>query len=224
MISMDPLPPSQRHARLTTTVVQSGFMRQPASLGGMSALTPARGPALPQSSHGPSALTAGPQPPVPSHGAARPLITARQQQPMTEATGTPSPEALPSSNAVELRASERFVHAGQQASTGLIGRPAGAAGLVQQAVTGGIGLQEAGSGGTGHAGSASASGSHPSALEWGDQDSEEERTRARRRHRRQIARVVVDHWKWFARDTLNVRQHGGLGQAKRGDAGGRGQG
>eukprot|EP00798_Chlamydomonas_sp_ICE-L_P002737 gene2737-12609_t len=33
-------------------------------------------------------------------------------------------------------------------------------------------------------------------------EAEEHQTAARRRHRKRVARIVVDHWKWFARDRL----------------------
>ena len=33
---------------------------------------------------------------------------------------------------------------------------------------------------------------------------EEMRRRARRQHRKRIAQIVVDHWKWFARGGLQV--------------------
>ena len=37
-----------------------------------------------------------------------------------------------------------------------------------------------------------------------DKAAEEEQMRSRRNHRKAIARIVVDHWKWFARDRLKV--------------------
>ncbi|GAX74100.1 hypothetical protein CEUSTIGMA_g1549.t1 [Chlamydomonas eustigma] len=37
-----------------------------------------------------------------------------------------------------------------------------------------------------------------------ERDVEEERTRARRQHRKRVAQIVVDHWKWFARERLGV--------------------
>ena len=33
---------------------------------------------------------------------------------------------------------------------------------------------------------------------------EQERAKSRRKHRKSVARIVVDHWKWFARDRLKV--------------------
>ncbi len=42
---------------------------------------------------------------------------------------------------------------------------------------------------------------------WRSREEEEEEARRRnirRRHRKQVARIVVDHWKWFARDRLKV--------------------
>ena len=41
-----------------------------------------------------------------------------------------------------------------------------------------------------------------------DKAAEEEQTRSRRNHRKAIARIVVDHWKWFARDRLKVWSQG----------------
>ena len=41
-----------------------------------------------------------------------------------------------------------------------------------------------------------------------DKEGEDEQTRARRNHRKIIARIVVDHWKWFARDRLKVWNQG----------------
>ncbi len=39
---------------------------------------------------------------------------------------------------------------------------------------------------------------------WSEADAEEERARARRQHRKRVARIVVDHWKWFAGERLAV--------------------
>ena len=51
----------------------------------------------------------------------------------------------------------------------------------------------------------------PSAGGWDDAEGEDERTQARRRHRKRVARIVVDHWKWFARDRLKVGSDSGCG-------------
>jgi hypothetical protein len=41
-------------------------------------------------------------------------------------------------------------------------------------------------------------------MEDGPEAEEMRRRNNRRRHRKQVARIVVDHWKWFARGRLKV--------------------
>jgi hypothetical protein len=48
-------------------------------------------------------------------------------------------------------------------------------------------------------------GFHHYNLGMDEPDPEEERRKARRRHRKRVARIVVDHWKWFAQERLQVR-------------------
>jgi hypothetical protein len=166
-----PMSPANAASRPTTTVVQSGFMRQQPHGSSELPVVPTRQASVSQPWHRPSnparPIAPSPSPPVTENRPQTTNVTAPSSA--SSVRGIVSEGPL-----LALLAAEHRTHVNhQQQQRQQNSSPAAAS-------------------------AAAASG------RWSEAEAEEERARGRRRHRKRVARIVVDHWKWFAGDRLAV--------------------